>query len=225
MSSLLAAAELFASAGSAGIVVIDDFGDGLDGDSASHLAATMRARAGQLWLTTRRAPVAEAFRRSEIVRLALDDERRRRVHHGREPTTKAARLAARHISLQLLPAVAARSVVLLEGAHDRASYSALAERLLRDEDRPLPSASRVAIADAGAVDGAGGASALQRIAEAAGDLGFFTVAVIDGDQGDQAERELQTLQESADMVFGYQTAGRWSSRSLMGSPTRRSARR
>jgi hypothetical protein len=94
-------------------------------------------------------------------------------------------MAARHVALQLLPAVAARGVIVLEGPHDRAGLQAAAERRLR-MDIPLPAGQRVALADAGAIDASGGSSATPRLCEAARQLGFFTVAVIDGDPNDQA---------------------------------------
>lgn len=199
-TALFAVCELIAAGGS-GVVVIDDLGEGLDGGTARHLAATLRKQARQVWLTTRRASVAQAFRPTELIRLAFDDAGKRAVYAGWEPASKAERMAARHFGLQLLPTMAAQGLLLLEGPHDRAAYQALTERLLRDEGVPLPAATRVAIADAGAADASGGSSAQLRLAEAATRLGFFVVAVADGDTGDQANAELATLTAAAGAVI------------------------
>jgi len=200
-TALLAASELVASAGSSGIVVIDDFGEHLDAGGARHLAATLRARTGQLWLTTRRASVAAVFRPSEVVRLGFSSDGHREVFHGRDPRDKAERLAARHFGLQVLPAMTARAIVLVEGPHDRSSLDVVADRLLREQGIPLPAAHRVAFADAGAAEGSGGVSALPRLAHSIKQLGFFTVAVADGDRAQQSEAEIASLLEAADAVI------------------------
>lgn len=198
-AALFAAAELVAAAGSGGVVAIDDFGEGLDADSARHLAATLRRRTAQLWLSTRRPGVAQAFRPGEVVRLAFDDDGERSVHHGADPRTRDERMASRHTGLQLLPAIASRAVAILEGPHDRAALTALSERLLEADAMPLPAARGIAFADAGA-EGGGGASGLPRLASAATALGWFTIAVVDGDRGDEAEAELEAIEANADAV-------------------------
>jgi putative ATP-dependent endonuclease of OLD family len=184
-TAALAAAELVArGARTDGVVVIDDFGEHLDAATARHLAATLRRSTGQTWLSTRRAEVAHAFQPQELVRLAFDEHRRRVAHPGRRPANKAERMAARHIALQLLPAAAAQGVVVLEGPHDRAGLEAVAELRLRRSGVGLPAARRVALVDAGAADASGGSSATPRLCEAARRLGFYAVAVIDGDPDD-----------------------------------------
>lgn len=186
-NAALAAAELVArGARTDGVVVIDDFGEHLDAATAHHLAATLRRSTGQTWLSTRRADVAGAFRPQELVRLTFDDHGDRVACPGRAPANKAERMAARHIALQLLPAAAARGVVVLEGPHDRAGLDAIAERRLRRSGVALPAARRVALVDAGAADASGGSSVTPRLCEAARRLGFFAVAVIDGDPNDEA---------------------------------------
>ncbi len=184
--AVLAVAELMARGHRIdGVVAIDDFGEHIDAATAQHLAATLRRRTGQVWLSTRRAEVAHAFRHEELLRLAFDEHGVRTAYPGRQPSTKSQRAAARHIALQLLPAMAARGVIVLEGPHDRAGLQAVAEKRLR-RGVDLPAARRVALIDAGAADASGGSSATPRLCEAAGHLGFFTVAVIDGDRDDQA---------------------------------------
>jgi hypothetical protein len=199
-SAQLSVAELLAVPDPSSVVAFDDFGENLDSASARHLTALLRARFGQVWLSTRRASVAEAFHLGELIRLALDEGGNRRVYYGREPSDRASRLAARHFLLQVLPAITARTVFLLEGPHDRASLTVLSDRLLRDESRPLPAAHGIAIADADVL-GSGGSSALPRLAEAVRHLGFFVIALVDGDQGPQAQPELNALLAVADTVI------------------------
>jgi putative ATP-dependent endonuclease of OLD family len=198
-AAVLAAAELMARGErSDGVVAIDDFGEHIDAATAQHMAATLRRRTGQAWLSTRRAEVADAFRPEELVRLAFDERGVRTAHAGRRPATKSQRTAARHIALQLLPAMAARGVVVLEGPHDRAGLQAVADQRLR-EGVALPAAQRVALVDAGAVDASGGSSATPRLCETARHLGFFAVAVIDGDRDEPAVVAANI--ESADAVI------------------------
>ena len=198
-AAVLAAAELLAHGrDSDGVVVIDDFGENVDAPTAMHLAATLRRQTGQAWLSTRRSEVAEAFRAEELVRLTLDESGRRTPHKGQRPSTKAERTAARHIALQLLPVMAARGVVVLEGPHDKAGLRAVAERRLR-KNVALPASRGVALIDAGAADASGGSSATPRVSSAARHLGFFAVTVIDGDPDDDAV--VQANLEAADAVI------------------------
>lgn len=185
-AAVLSVAELMARGQRTdGVVAIDDFGEHVDAATARHLAATLRRRTGQVWLSTRRAEVADAFPPEELVRLAFDEHGERTAYPGRRPSTKSQRTAARHIALQLLPAMAARGLVVLEGPHDRAGLQAVADGRLR-RGVALPSAQRVALVDAGAADASGGASATPRLCDTARHLGFFAVAVIDGDRDQQA---------------------------------------
>jgi len=66
-SAVLATAEASAAASSDhAIVLADDFGDQLDAAAAEYLAARLRRRGGQLWLTTRRAEVITGFDASDL---------------------------------------------------------------------------------------------------------------------------------------------------------------
>jgi putative ATP-dependent endonuclease of the OLD family len=80
-AALLTSAEalLLAASVDGALVLGDDFGDGLDAATAEHLAAVLRARSAQVWLTTRRPEVARAFAPGELVRLVRDG--RTRTHH------------------------------------------------------------------------------------------------------------------------------------------------
>jgi hypothetical protein len=106
----------------------------------------------------------------------------------------------RHLSLQLLPAVACRSVIVLEGPHDKAALEALAERLHAERGILLPAAHRVGLVDAAAADGSGGTGGVLRLAGWARKLGFHTVAVLDWDPGAGAERILAEALAAADAV-------------------------
>lgn len=98
---VLAIAELMARGQRTdGVVAIDDFGEHVDAATARHLAATLRRRTGQVWLSTRRAEVADAFRPEQVVRLAFDEQGVRTAHTGQRPSTKAQRTAGRHVALQ-----------------------------------------------------------------------------------------------------------------------------
>lgn len=199
-AAAISAAELLVRGqDSGGVVVVDDFGEGLDSPTARHLASLLRRKAQQAWVTTRRAEVADAFKPRELIRLAFDGDGERTAFQGTEPKTKSERMAARHLSLQLLPMMTAKAVVILEGPHDRAGLQAIAERMLRKDDVPLPAGDRIGLIDAGAVDSSGGSSALPRLSKAARDLGFYTVAVIDGDPDD--DETIKTTLAAADSVI------------------------
>jgi hypothetical protein len=185
-AAILVAAELLVRGGhDDGIVVIDDLGEGVDAATSRHLAAMLRRKAGQVWITTRRAEIAESFKADEVFRLGFDDNGGRSAFQGRAPKSKADRMAARHIALQVLPALTARAVLVLEGPHDRAGLQAVADRRLRMKGIPLPAGHGIALADAGAADSSGGSSAVPRLCRVAHNLGFYTVAVVDGDPGDE----------------------------------------
>lgn len=200
--ALIAAGEALASMRSGvAVVVVDDFGERMDAASAKFTAQALRAAASQAWVSTRRSSVAEAFRTSEIVRLTRSGNAQRSVFQGTEPSTKAERLAARHLALQLLPAVAARAVVIVEGPHDHAAYRALGARLFEEEGVPPLGAHGIHLVHAAAADSAGGSGAIPRLANAARALGLRVVSVIDHDgDKDQAKAELNMNLESADAV-------------------------
>ncbi len=201
MQALLAISEAMWAAGSrSGIVVADDFGEGLDAASAHHLAATLRKTCGQVWLSTRRSSAAEPFGPEELVRLTKSG-RTRRAHHGEVPVTKADRLAARHLYLQLLPAAASRGLIVVEGPHDRTALEAIARRLFLADLDVLPAAQGIAIIHAGAVDEAGGSTVVPRLAIAAKRLGFRVVAILDWDRDQgQAQVALNVALAASDAV-------------------------
>ncbi len=198
--ALLQAGEALAATADCGaVVLLDDFGEGLDSMSARHLASLFRKRSGQVWISTRRSAAVEPFGANELVRLFVRDGSRRAAQLG-ELKTKAERIAARHLTLQLLPAASASAVAILEGPHDRAALDALANELLQSADQPLPSAHGIALIDAGVVDGSGGATAVARLAALGTRLGFHIVGVIDGDPGEDGKAYLAAAEAAADRV-------------------------
>jgi putative ATP-dependent endonuclease of OLD family len=117
--------------------------------------------------------------------------RTRRAFQGEAPVSKADRLAARHLHLQLLPAAASRSLIVVEGPHDRIALEAIARRLFLADLDVLPAAQGIAMIHAGAADEAGGSTVVPRLALAAKRLGFRVVAVLDWDRdADQAQISL-----------------------------------
>ncbi|MEO0492049.1 MAG: TOPRIM nucleotidyl transferase/hydrolase domain-containing protein [Actinomycetota bacterium] len=199
-SALVQAGEAIAALHSTGVVVIvDDFGEDLDSISARHLAAVFRQDAEQSWISTRRSAAIEAFSPDEVLRLHFRDDSRQ-IAQLEPLTTKADRVAARHLSLQLLPAASAAVVVIVEGPHDRAALDALAVRRLRRSKKALPAAYGIVVIDAGVADGSGGASAVARLASLARRLGFHTIALIDGDKGVDGKTALAAAEAAADRV-------------------------
>lgn len=159
-----------------------------------HLAALLRSSFEQSWVSTRRGAVAEVFRPDELVRLIRVRKGAARVHQGTIPTSRADRVASRHLALQLLPAIASRTVVILEGPHDRAGLSAVAARRFEIDGSPLPAADGIYLADAGAADRSGGAGAAVKLASFAAHLGFRVVVVLDGDRaGDDAQDDAEAV--------------------------------
>lgn len=205
LTGLLQLSRAIAQAESAGaVVVIDDFGEGIDPDAAQHLAATLRARAAQLWLSSRTGPVGQCFRPRELVRLTVSHEGVRSLHIGQMPKGRSERIAARHLHLQILPAISSRAVVIVEGPHDRAALTAAATKLNLEEGVPLPAARRIGLLDAGAAEGSGGISAVPRLAKLARQLGFHVIALVDWDRDPKAAKErLDRTREAADVVVRW----------------------
>jgi putative ATP-dependent endonuclease of OLD family len=201
LEASLRVAEVIATGSASGAVIaIDDFGEGLDADTARHLASTLRNESAQAWLSTRRPSVAQAFNPGEIIRLTCTADGHRQLHQLIPPATRAERVAAQHLNIQVLPAMTSRSVVVVEGPHDKAALDALAERIQRREGVPLPAARGVALIDAAAADRSGGSSGVVRLAGLAKAFGFHTVVVIDGDTGSDAEQVLANALAAADAV-------------------------
>lgn len=205
LSALLQLARAIAQTeGSGTVVVVDDFGEGIDPDVAQHLAATLRARAAQLWLSTRIGSLGQSFRSEELIRLTVSSDGVRSIHEGQLAASKSERIAARHVHLQILPAVSSEAVVIVEGPHDRTSIVATAQKLNAEESIPLPAARRIALLDAGAAEGSGGITAIPRLAKLAHQLGFHVIALIDWDRNPAtAKQRLDLNREAADVVIRW----------------------
>lgn len=184
LESVLSAAEAIAAARDAqsGVVIIgDDFGDRLDASSSEHMARLIHVTAGQAILTTRRPEVIRAFDPGELVRLTVSHGERRQ-HQLSAVTDKTGRVNRRLILEQLLAALSARTVVLLEGPLDVEGYGALASRLFRktnESHHSLPGNGIRLVAPPGSD---GGVTRLPAIAEIALELGFHVRAIIDNDK-------------------------------------------
>lgn len=181
-----------------GIFALDDFGENIDIASAQHIAANLRRSVSQFWVSTRRAGVAEVFRPEELIRLstAADDER---VISQRTPgSSREERSVARRVTLQLLPHLTSRAVVILEGPHDWAAISALAVRLQEDEGVALPSLYGVGLVDAGE---SGGVNEVSKLGAEARKLGLRVVAVIDGDPLKRTQSQIREVLSSAHAVI------------------------
>jgi putative ATP-dependent endonuclease of OLD family len=201
-TAILAAAEASASAGSNDAVVLaDDFGDQLDAASGEYLAARLRRAAGQLWLTTRQPEVPRAFAATELVRLTRSSGVRDSFQLSTQPNRKE-RLRRRHLFALLGPALAARTVVLLEGPHDLETYTAVSNRLLRQQPAKAPLAAYgMRLVPASASGGEGGKQELPKLATLAGELGLAVRIVLDHDKPGSDAALLTELSALAEMVI------------------------
>jgi hypothetical protein len=197
-AAVLAAAEaLLLAASTSGVVVVgDDFGEGLDAATAEHVAAVLRARAAQVWLTTRRTEVARAFAPAELVRLSRSDGTRI-SHVLAEPADRKEIAVRRLLHAQLLPALTAPVVAIVEGPHDVTAYSS-AERHRVATAWPLAAAGvRLISADSGS---GGGTSQIPRVAALARAMGFRVIALIDRDPAKTSTDTLAQIEEACDVV-------------------------
>lgn len=195
LESVFSAAEAIAAAldAQSGIVIIgDDFGDRLDASSSEHMARLIHATAGQAILTTRRPEVVRAFDPEELVRLTVSHGERRQ-HRLAAVTDKADRVNRRLILEQLLAALSARTVVLLEGPLDVEGYGALASRLFRKTNKPRHSFPANGIRLVAPPGSDGGVTRLPAIAEIAVELGFHVRAIVDNDKPGKEDPAVEVL--------------------------------
>lgn len=197
-AAVLAASEaLILAMSTQGVVVVgDDFGEGLNDGSAEHLAAALKAGADQVWLTTRRAEIARAFEVADVVRLTRRAGARH-VHRVPAPLDKKEVAVRRHLQTQLLPALTATTVVIVEGRHDLTTYTA-ADRLTKPPALPLSAHGiRIITADNGA---GGGTSQIPRVADLAKALGYRVVGLVDGDPAKTSDAVITALESACDAV-------------------------
>ena len=198
-AGVLGVTEAMASAKLArSVVLADDFGDDLDAGSAEYLAALLRRKSGQVWLSTRRPEVARAFEPTEVLRLTQSHGHRRN-HRLRQTTDRKERTARRQLHLLLLPAMTTRVVALLEGPHDQESLTSVAERRLHDKGIAPPVAYGVRLAATGLGDG--GKTQLPKLARLAADLGFHVRVVMDNDKPGEDADLIAELAELSEQVI------------------------
>jgi hypothetical protein len=199
-AAILAAAEASAAAQAGdAIVLADDFGDHLDAASGEYLAARLRRRAGQLWLTTRQPEVPRAFEATELLRLTRRTGSRRAFQLSESPDRKE-RFRRRHLFTLLGPAMSARTVVLLEGPHDMETYTTVSRRQFREESKAPLSAFGMRLVPASAGGGEGGKQELPKIAKLAAELGLAVRIVLDHDKPGTDQDLIDELCEIAEMV-------------------------
>lgn len=205
LAGMLELARAVAEAEPGGAVVaLDDYAESVDPLAAQHLGSTLRQKAAQVWLSSRSGGVGRSFRPEEIVRLTVAHDGTRAVHVDPVPVTKSERIAARNLHLQLLPAVSARAILVVEGPHDRIAIEEAASKLNAAEGLPLLAARRIAVVDAGAADSSGGISAVPRLAELGRQLGFFVICLVDWDsKEEEAEKRLSAASKAADLVIRW----------------------
>lgn len=198
--AILAAAEASAAAQAGdAIVLADDFGDHLDASSGEYLAARLRRRAGQLWLTTRQPEVPRAFEATELLRLTRSIGSRQAFQLSGSPSRKE-RVRRRHLFTLLGPAMSARTVVLLEGPHDMETYTSVARRQFRDESKAPLSAFGMRLVPASAGGGEGGKQELPKIARLAAELGLAVRIVLDHDKPGTDTALIDELCKIAELV-------------------------
>lgn len=176
-AAILSAAEAVLVAQRPGAIVLtDDFGDQLDASTAEHLAAILRADAGQLWMSSRRSEVARAFDPYELIRLTRHAGIRA-THVIDRPTDRKELAVERILHSQLLPALTSTTVAITEGPHDIGVY-ALADRRRTPASLPLSSYGvRLVTSDNGS---GGGMGQIPRVARLARQMGFRVIGLIDG---------------------------------------------
>jgi putative ATP-dependent endonuclease of OLD family len=197
-AAVLSAAEALLLADMPGAVVLaDDFGDQLDSATTEHLAAMLRARAGQLWLSTRRPETARAFEPDELVRLTRHAGVRR-FHKLEKSSDRKALAVLKLLHTQLLPALTSPTVAIAEGPQDVASYM-LVDRRRAASTNPLSAVGvRIISADSGS---GGGTSQIPKVAALARQLGFRVVGLIDGDRvKGSAVTVLAAIEAACDVV-------------------------
>jgi hypothetical protein len=147
-------------------------------------------------LTTRRADAARAFEVGELVRLTRHTGVRA-VHVVDPPADRKEAVVHRHVQGQLLPALTATTVVICEGRHDLAAFSAADRRRTAPQLALAAHAIRIVSADTGS---GGGTTQIPRVATLAKKLGYRVVALIDGDPEKTAADKVQEIEDACDVV-------------------------
>ncbi|MEU2610633.1 hypothetical protein ABZ570_03465 [Micromonospora sp. NPDC007271] len=194
-AAMLGVAEAIMLATAPGAVILaDDFGDQVDTANAEHLAARLRASAGQLWLSTRRPEVARAFDPEELVRLTRHGGERT-WHRLKRPADRGRIRAMRQLHTQLLPALTSPAVAITEGPHDLVVYGTVDRQRLPGA-APLSAAGVRLVAAGTGQDG--GIGEIPVVADLARSLGFRVIALIDRDKAE--EQTIKQIEASCDVV-------------------------
>ena len=155
------------------IVAVDELSADLDPALAGYLARQLHSTAGQLLMSAHSSGVAQAFEVEEIVRLHWRDGKRQ-VALGRRPTSHEDRIAQRYFAWQILPALSASAIVVVEGEHDRLAIDALVQRTTGLGGPSLDAAAIEIVESNGTGESA-------KVAEQSHALGIYTIVLFDND--------------------------------------------
>ncbi len=177
------------------IVAIDELTADLDPALAGYLARQLHGTAGQLLMSAHSTGVSQAFEINEIVRLHWRDGKRQ-VALGRRPTSHEDRIAQRYFAWQILPALSASAIVVVEGQHDRLALDALVQRTT---GLGVPSLDAAAIE----IVESNGTGESAKVAEQSHALGIYTIVLFDNDdaEGAAVPTYVGTASANADVVL------------------------
>jgi hypothetical protein len=124
---------------------------------------------------------------------------RRQVHQVFAPADRSELSALRQLHMQLLPAMSARTVAVLEGPHDVAALTSVGDRFARHTGIPVPAAHGVRLVAASFGDG--GHGQVPKVCKLARQLGFRVIAALDYDEpGAGADLTFTTAKAAADEI-------------------------
>ena len=177
------------------IVAVDELSADLDPALAGYLARQLHSSAGQLLMSAHSSGVAQAFEVDEIVRLHWRDGKRQ-VALGRRPTSHEDRIAQRYFAWQILPALSASAIVVVEGQHDRLALDALVQKTT---GLGVPSLDAAAIE----IVESNGTGESSKVAEQSHALGIYTIVLFDNDdaKGAAVPGYVGTALANADVVL------------------------
>lgn len=181
------------------ILLVDEFGEGLDTASSQHFALRFQQLTPQCWVSSRRTEIAAVFEPENIVRLAHRAEGVE-AYMGSRPSTRSQRQAARYWTRHLIPALTSRLALIVEGPHDAAALHAVAMKRYREANILPPHSHGVSLLNAGA-EGAGGSSSVKRLCALARSIGLITVGIIDGDTSRDSAAVVSAVLAEADAVI------------------------
>lgn len=178
------------------VVAVDDLSADLDPALSRHVAATLRASAGQLILAARATTVTEVFEPEEVVRLSWRDGQRTATL-GRPAVDKADRIAQRYYATQIAPALSASAVVVVEGIHDRLAIDGMALRAAAEGLAPSLAGAGIEVIEAN------GSGEIAKVVAQCTQLGIYTIALLDNDDpaGASVAAHVTACGEAADVAL------------------------